>query len=171
MAIRIRRETAPQFFLLMSIIVIVLLLVLLLPLELAEKKRVEGPYSTDMEYNDKAYIDITYCEPKYAISEKGKPGKGIQDIICEVETTDKGTMLVAIAHYYYIQGTRNFEGSKEVDSVQYFGGNFGPENYAVLSFDTPFRLHCRVSDTENYDLLGEEGERVVLEMRYNNEGD
>ena len=170
MAIRIRRDNAPKFFFLMSIIVVALLLILLLPLELAEKKRVEGPYSTDMEYDDKAYIDIIYCEPKYVISEQGKPGKGIQDIVCEVETTDKGTMLVAIAHYYYIQGTRNFEGSTKVDSVQYFDGNFMPENFAVLSFDTPFRLHCRVSNTEKYGLLEEEGDKVVLEMRYNNEG-
>lgn len=172
MAIKIPKKDAPKVFVLLSVVVIILLLVLLLPLDLKEKSRVEAPYSSEMSYNDKAYIDIVYCDPKYVIMEKGKPGKGVQDVVCEVQTTDNGSMLVAIPDYYYIQGTKNFKGSTEVDKIKYYPeGDYIPHSYPVLSFATPYRLHCRVSDTDKYDLINEEGNKVVLEMRYNNEGD
>lgn len=172
MAIRVREKEYPWVLLFGFVFVTILLLAILLPLEIREKNNVEVAYSSDAEKYDKVYIDITSCEPKYAISIKGKPGSGITDIVCEVQTTDNGKMLVAISAYYYEQGEKNFEGSTLVDTISYYReGSFIPNHYPVLSFDAPYRLHCRVSDADEYGLTSDEGDKVVLELNYNNETD
>ena len=163
MAVKIPKKEAPRFLLVFLVIFVIFMIIL--GIMLGGGGEPEAPYSSDMESGDNAYVDITYCKPKYAMGTKGKPGLGTTDIVCEVQTTDNGTMLMAFPEYYYVQGTRNFEGGTVVDRVSFFSLEaFSSSSYPILSFDTPYRIHC-----EKYDLLDEEGEKVVLEMNYNNE--
>ncbi len=168
MAIRVREKDFPWVLLWGFAIVTILLLVLLLPLEFNEKNNVEVAYSSDSEKSDKVYIDITYCEPKYVISDSLHPARGAEYIVCEAKSVSNGTLLVAISEYYY--RSDNFEGGKVVDSYKYYeSGSYVPIEYPTLSFDSPYRFHCRVSDAEEYGLSDKESEGIVLELNYNNE--
>ncbi len=172
MAIRVPRNQAPVFFGGLTLFVIVLLGVLTIPLDIAEKKRVEAEYSPDMSIDDKAYVDIVSCEPKYTVMDKKRPALGVQDVICECQTVNNGKVLVAISHVYYINATRNFEGSKSVGKKGEYQTLYGStESYDILSFPSPYRLHCRVSGSKSFGLDKELADAVILEMRYNNKGD
>ena len=159
MAIRVREKDVPATLIFTAIVAS---LFIAIPILVSNHKDKEEPYSSSSTKYDSVYVDIIYCQPKYIITDALHPSRGAQDIVCEVQTEDSNTILVAFSEYEY--NSENFDGSMVLDYVDYQTNDsfFSHESYPVLSFEPPCRLHCRVNDTEKYGLENKEGKKDVL---------
>lgn len=124
------------------------------------------PYSPDMKYGDKAYIDVLSFKPKYTTADPYSPASNKQYVVCE--TTIKRIryehILVAMPDLSYLLFS---EGNKTaiVDQVHFYSYSAPVQSYPVLFFpEESYRLHCQVSNTEQFGISDKAGDKIVLRV-------